>query len=84
LGERNFDVANRFLSAVNNDVRKLAEMPGMGAIREFDNPTLTDIRSWPVSGFRNYLIFYRVRRDTLEFMRLIHGAQDIEAALLSP
>jgi toxin ParE1/3/4 len=59
-------------------------MPGMGALREFSDPRLLGVRRWSVSGYRNFLIFYRTRADTLQFLRLIHGAQDIETALLNP
>ena len=44
IGERNVDAAERFLTAVNEDCRKLAEMPGMGASREFKKRTLRDVR----------------------------------------
>jgi toxin ParE1/3/4 len=82
IGERNFDAAERFLAAVNEDLARIRSMPGMGAMREFDDPRLRDLRSLPVSGFRNYLIFYRVSADRVEFLRLIHGARDLETALL--
>ena len=34
------------------------------------------LRSLPVE---NYLIFYRVRDDTVEVLRVIHGARDLGA-----
>lgn len=42
---------------------------------------LTGIRSLPVPGFRNYLIFYRIQGDQLEIIRVLHGARDLELAL---
>jgi plasmid stabilization system protein ParE len=80
IGEDNLDSAQRFLRALNEDLKKLAEMPGMGAIRTFQNPKLDGVRSWPVSGFRNDLIFYRATSTELQFLRVIHGARDIERA----
>ncbi len=80
LGEQNFDAAERFLIAVDSDLKKLAEMPGMGARREFKSPRVVDIRYWLVSDFKNYIIFYRVKNDTLEFLRLIHAARGLEKA----
>ena len=80
LGERNYEVAERFLKSVDADLKQLAEFPGMGALRKFDNPLLVNVRSWPVSGFENYLLFYRPTETTIEFLRLIHGAMDLEAA----
>lgn len=82
IGENNLDAAERFLRAMDADFHKLAEMPGMGAMREFDHPKLKDLRSWPITGFRNYLIFYRANRSELQILRILHGARDIETALL--
>lgn len=31
--------------------------------------------------YRDYLIFYRVREELIEVVRIIHGAQDYEALL---
>jgi hypothetical protein len=59
-------------------------MQGMGSLRSFVHSSLSDVRSWPLSGFSNYPIFYRVRGESLHFMRLIHAARDLEAALLNP
>ena len=78
IGEQNLDAAERFLRALNADLTKLAEMPGMGAIRHFSDPRLKDVRSWPVTGFRDYLLVYRPAASRIEALRLIHGARDIE------
>ena len=78
LGERNMDAAERFVRAVNDDLRRLAAMPNIGALRESTNPNLKGVRSLPVTGFRNYLIFYRVTSTELQVLRVIHGAQDID------
>jgi toxin ParE1/3/4 len=81
IGEDNLDAAERFLTALNEDIRKLADMPGMGAKREFVDPHLSNIRSLPVTGFRNYLLFYRFDETQLQVLRVIHGARDIERTL---
>ena len=81
LGERNMDVAERFLQMLDADLRKLADMPGMGAVREFADKNLTGVRSLPVTGFRDYLLFYRFGPDRLEALRVIHGARDLEQAM---
>ena len=54
-------------------------MPGMGRLREFDRPDLADIRSWPVGGFEDYLIFYRPVPTGIDVLRVVHGARDIAA-----
>ena len=50
----------------------------MGSPREFQNSHLIGIRQWRVSGFENYLIFYRPIEDGIEVLRVLHGARDIE------
>jgi toxin ParE1/3/4 len=72
------DAATRFLDAVRRDAEKLAVMPGMGALRDFARPDLKDVRSWPVTGFRNFLIFYRPLADGIEVIRVVHGARDLD------
>jgi toxin ParE1/3/4 len=82
IGENNFDAATRFLAALDDDLHKLADMPGMGALRNFRRLKLKGIRSWPVTGFGNYLIFYRIKGPELQALRVIHGARNLERALL--
>lgn len=78
IGERNFDAAERYERAVFADFRKLAEFPAMGALRNFPNPRLQGVRSWPVSGFGNYLIFYLPAQDGIDVLRVLHGARDLD------
>ena len=47
IGERNLDAAERFLQAAEEAFTKLADMPGMGAERDFGNPVLAGLRSSP-------------------------------------
>lgn len=78
IAHDNIDAARRFRQMVKEDITSLAEMPGMGALREFPNPRLHGVRSWPIKHFRNYLIFYRPIERGIEVLRIIHGARDIE------
>ena len=77
IGENNLPAAKRFLKAVAEDLQNLAAMPGMGRMREFKRPDLHGVRSWPVGGFENYLIFYEATEDRLTVLRVLHGARDI-------
>lgn len=79
LAQQSIDVAERFLDACRADFQRLAEMPGAGRIREFLNPKTANIRSWPIGGFRNYLIFYRPIEDGVEILHVLHGARDLDA-----
>ncbi len=77
IGERNLDAAKRFLQAAEDAFEKLAAMPGMGVSRDFGNPELVGLRSWPIRGFENYLIFYRPTSGGVDVLRVVHGAQDL-------
>lgn len=81
IGQDNLGAAERFLAAFDRDVRTLADMPGIGAKREFPNPKLAGPRSLPITGFTKYLIFYRYDAREVQILRVIHGARDIEKAL---
>ena len=73
------NVAIRFLESADSEMAKLASMPGLGGRWETNNPQLADMRVWPVKGFKNHLIFYREIDQGIEVIRVLHGAQDIEA-----
>ena len=79
VAEDNLDVSDRFLQATEEAFRNLADMPGLGVRREYQRPALQGMRMWPVPGFPRHLIFYRATDDTLEIIRVLHGARDIAA-----
>jgi toxin ParE1/3/4 len=81
IGEDNLDAADRFLAAYDADLKRLAMIPHIGRLREFHNPKLINLRSWPISGFENFLLFYRPTDAEVQILRVIHGARDIERAL---
>jgi toxin ParE1/3/4 len=70
---------SRFLAAAEKSFRQLARSSKMGAAGEFTSPHLAGIRRWRVSGFENYLIFYRPRDDGVEIVRVLHGARNIDS-----
>jgi toxin ParE1/3/4 len=70
-------VALRWEQAVQSLAHTLASMPGIGAPCRFRNPDLDDIRHLPVTGFENWLVFYRVTKDHVDVIRILHGARDI-------
>jgi toxin ParE1/3/4 len=58
---------------------KLAEMPGMGAIREVRKARLKGLRSWPIRHFDNYLIFYLpLEQGGIDVLHILHGARDVD------
>ncbi len=73
------ETAGRFLTAVEFTFQELARMPEMGARRTFRNPRFKGIRKWQVRGFESYLIFYFSLQDSIDVVRVLYGARDLDA-----
>jgi toxin ParE1/3/4 len=73
------DVADRFQGAVQETASTVANMSGMGTLCAFHHPLLKNTRRIPVTGFENWLLFYRDTEDRIDVIRVLHGAQDIVA-----
>jgi toxin ParE1/3/4 len=71
-----FDSAIRFVRAARKACWFLAEFPGAGG----SHPTgsYPQLRTWPITGFRNYLVCYLPLADGAEVLRVIHAAQDVD------
>ncbi len=81
LGENDADVAFRFLKAVETNLDLLSDHPYVGAVPRLENRKLDGIRIWPVTGFEKYLIFYFVRDEAIEVIRVLSTARDIRGIL---
>lgn len=81
IARDNLPAALRFYDAVDKTYRQIRDHPNRWARYELDEPRLASLRKRAVTGFRNYLIFYRVDADMVEIIRVLHGARDIPAAL---
>jgi toxin ParE1/3/4 len=73
------DAATRVINAAYQTFQTLAANPGLGRSRRFRSPRLRDVRSWHITGFGNYLIFYRGVVDGIQVNHVYHGARDIES-----
>jgi hypothetical protein len=59
--------------------------PDLGRPRHFRHRDLPGLRSFPVEHpFENLLIFYRANDETLDAIRLMHGARDLPRRLREP
>jgi toxin ParE1/3/4 len=81
LREAGLRVADRFFAEAEATFARLAGLPGMGTRYEHDHPALADLCCFPVSRFRNCLVFYRPVADGIEVLRVLHGARDIDNIL---
>lgn len=73
--------ALRFLDNAESTIRELATHPGSGSPFPTEQPGLTGLRFRRVKGFPNHLIFYREQPDSIDVIRILHGARNIDAAL---
>ena len=79
IAQDNPGAASRVVEAAFETFQMLAANPGLGQSRPFRNARLRDIQSWRISGFENYLIFYRSISDGIQVIHVYHGARDIDA-----
>lgn len=79
IAQDNPQAATAVVEAVFDTFRVLANAPHIGTARRFRNPRLSGIRSIPVTGFPNYLVFYRIVSGVLQVHHVYHGARDLNA-----
>jgi toxin ParE1/3/4 len=79
IARDNPEVADQVLESAFETFATLASTPGLGRLRKFHDPRLKGIRSWHISGFDNYLIFYRAVAEGIQVMHVYHGARDLES-----
>lgn len=75
----NVEAANRFGPAVLAAWDVLLAFPYIGRPRTFK--LVPGVRSWGVPGFRNYLIFYRVKKDAVDVLGVLEGHRAMAAVL---
>jgi len=74
--------AERFVAAVEQTIKQLAENPARGRCRYPRDPDLAHIFGVRiVRPFQKHLLYYRFNEDTLFLERLIHGARDLPRRL---
>ena len=80
IGRTSSRTAIRFYDAVSISYARLAAQPDLGTKCDVEFPGLTNLRVWPIRGFPNHLIFYRVADDSITVVRILHGARDAAGA----
>src|SRR5258708_17647262 len=70
----NFEVADRFVSAVEYTLKLLAGYPESGIATFTRAPQLAGLRRFPVSrGFESILLSYLPREDGIDLIRVTYG-----------
>ncbi|MGD2109210.1 MAG: type II toxin-antitoxin system RelE/ParE family toxin [Phycisphaerae bacterium] len=73
IAQGNVTAADRFIDALADKFRILADEPGVGPLR---SELARGVRSFPLG---KYVIFYRAIQDGLEIVRVLSGFRDISA-----
>ncbi len=81
IAKDNLSAALRFYERVEETLSLLKVWPHCGAIRTTNNPVLQGLRSYPIPGFRSYLLFYLPVKEGIDVVRVIHGARDVPQVL---
>lgn len=75
IAQANLDAADRLVQRIAEATARLARYPRSGRAR----PEIgLDARS---VGVGNYLILHRLTADTVDIVRIIHGARELEGLL---
>jgi toxin ParE1/3/4 len=69
------EAARRWLKKTMDQFAWLANDPGSGEARDDIRPEVRSV------SHGNYVIFFRVRQEHLEIVRVLHGARDVRNLL---
>jgi toxin ParE1/3/4 len=70
IARDNVDAATRLIEEITASVSLIASCPEMGRKRDELRP---ELRSHPVG---NYVVYYRIGRDFIGILRIVHGSRD--------
>ena len=80
VAEAEADVATGFVDELERTIRQLELHPELGSLRFAFDLDLPGLRSLRLDGFP-HLIFYLVRADRLDVLRVLHASRDVPAPL---
>ena len=81
LSQQDVSVGFRFFDAARQTFADLARIPGIGSAYETNNSSLQTLRKWRVKGFEKFLIFYIMEQNSIEIVRVLYAAQNIQDIL---
>lgn len=81
ISQDNLDAGDRFLYAAEATFQQITKLPGIGRFSGFTHPRLTQVRQYPVKGFKNYLIYYQIQEEIIDIMRVLQGSQNTVSIL---
>ena len=83
IADNSPDASRRFTHAVTDAMAELRTWPESHPLFQvgLEGPHFEGLRKRSTPGFPNHLIFFRVRDDVVEVLRVLHGARDLPHAL---
>ena len=72
-------LSRRWERAVSSALLRLMRRPRTGAKCLFKSDQAQGLRRLVVEGFPKHLIFYRLEKDEVLILRVIHGARDLDS-----
>ena len=82
IAKDNPKAAARFYREVGRALDLLAAFPAIGSLHPVRKKQLEGLRSWPISGFRNYVIFFLpIGRAGVDVVHVLHGKRDVDQIL---
>ena len=80
-----WDVAERYLAAVEAACQLLARHPRLGPVAGFSHPRLRDWRFIVVfRPFQKHILFYEISGDEVLLRGAMHGHRDLPRRLIEP
>ena len=81
----NWEIAERYLAAVEATCNLLAQHPQIGPVAGFSHPRLRDWRFIVVfRPFQKHILFYEINDDEVLLRRAMHGHRDLPRRLMEP
>ncbi len=77
------ETADRWIDQARVTFRFLAQDPGVGTAWPVPRGRhrLAGVRTWPVDGFKTFIVFYRPVADGIEILRVLRGNRDLDRIL---
>jgi plasmid stabilization system protein ParE len=69
------DIAERWYQGLRGSLQFIVVNPLVGRLR--NELKLEGVRSWRVSGFERWTVFYTVDADALTFLRVVSGSMNL-------
>ena len=81
----NWEIADRYLAAVEATCQLLAQHPLLGPVAGFSHPRLRDWRFIVVfRPFQKHILFYEIAGADVLLRRAMHGRRDLPRRLVEP